>query len=139
MLIEAEAGGGKTRLAQEFGRSLPGTLFLTGQCYESTRTVPYRPWVDILHTRLAQVGNQALAQLSPYWLDQLTRLLPELAARRGTPQFTTALATSGDQEYLWTAVAEALLRLPAPDGRATGGKAASSEIPPLLLFIDNLQ
>ncbi|HEU5097920.1 MAG TPA: AAA family ATPase, partial [Roseiflexaceae bacterium] len=139
VLIEAEAGGGKSRLVQEFGRGLPGALFLTGQCYESTRSVPYRPWVDILQARLAQVDNQALAELSPYWLDQLTRLLPELAARRGAAQFTAAPPTSGEQEHLWTAVAEVLLRLPAPDGRATGGEAAGSETPPLLLFIDDLQ
>ena len=82
VLIEAEAGGGKTRLAQEFGRSLPGALFLTGQCYELTRTAPYRPWIDILQVRLAQVDDANLAHLSPYWLDQLTRLLPELAALR---------------------------------------------------------
>jgi DNA-binding SARP family transcriptional activator len=139
VLIEAEAGGGKTRLAQEFGRGLPGVLFLTGQCYESTRTVPYRPWVDILQERLAQVDNRALAELSPYWLDQLTRLLPELAARRGAPQFTVAPPTLGEQEHLWTAVAEVLLRLPAPDGRAARGEVAGSEAPPLLLFIDDLQ
>jgi predicted ATPase len=134
VLIEAEAGGGKTRLAQEFGRGLPSALFLTGQCYESTRTMPYRPWVDILQARLAQVDNRALAHLSPYWLDQLTRLLPDLAARRGAPRFTTAPPTSGEQEHLWTAVAEMLLRLPGPDRQSAG-----SDTPPLLLFIDDLQ
>ena len=61
-LIEAEAGGGKTRLAQEFGRGLSGALCLTGQCYESTRTAPYRPWIDLLQARLAQVDRRALAQ-----------------------------------------------------------------------------
>jgi predicted ATPase len=111
VLIEAEAGGGKTRLAQEFGRGLSGVVFLTGQCYESTRTLPYRPWVDILQARLAQVNRHALVQLSPYWLDQLTRLLPELAAQRGARQLTAAMLTSGEQEHLWTAVVEALLVL----------------------------
>ena len=99
VLIEAEAGGGKTRLAQEFGRSLLGALFLSGQCYESTRTAPYRPWVDILQARLAQVDNRAMAHLSPYWLDQLTRLLPELATQRGAPLLTAALPTSSEQEH----------------------------------------
>ena len=132
VLIEAEAGGGKTRLAQEFGRGLSDALFLTGQCYESTRTTPYRPWIDILQARLAQVDRRALAQLSPYWLDQLTRLLPELATRRGAARPSAALSTSGEQVHLWTAVAEALLRLPA-SGPADG------QAPHLLLFVDDLQ
>src|SRR5262245_37699846 len=34
VLIEGEAGGGKTRLAHEFGAGLAGASFLTGQCYE---------------------------------------------------------------------------------------------------------
>jgi DNA-binding SARP family transcriptional activator len=139
VLIEAEAGGGKTRLAQVFGRDLPGALFLTGQCYESTRTVPYRPWVDILQARLALVDDRALAELSPYWLEQLKRLLPELAARHGAQQFAAVPPTLGEQEHLWTAVAEVLLRLPAPDGKAVRGQAPGSGTPPLLLFIDDLQ
>src|SRR5262249_37140797 len=65
ILIDAEAGGGKTRLIQEFGLSLSDTLFLTGQCYESTRTAPYRPWVDILRARVDQMDRQALARVSP--------------------------------------------------------------------------
>jgi DNA-binding SARP family transcriptional activator len=133
VLIEAEAGGGKTRLVQEFSRGLPSVLLLTGQCYESTRTVPYRPWVDILQARLAQVNRWALAQLSPYWLDQLTRLLPGLATQRGAPRLAAAQPTPGEQEHLWTAVAEALLQLPAPGG------AASDPAPRMLLFIDDLQ
>jgi DNA-binding SARP family transcriptional activator len=144
VLIEAEAGGGKTRLAQELGCGLPDAVFLVGQCYESTRTVPYRPWVDVLRARLAQAGDQALAHLSPYWLDQLARLLPELTARRGAPRFTAAAPASSEQEHLWTAAAEALLRLPGPGGRAAGGGTKnggpmSSEPPPLVLFIDDLQ
>ncbi len=45
--IEAEAGGGKTRLVREFIRSLgespPSFPTLSGQCYESTRALPYHP------------------------------------------------------------------------------------------------
>jgi len=144
VLVEAEAGGGKTRLVQAFGHGLSGALFLTGQCYESTRTMPYRPWVDILQARLAQASDAALACLSPYWLDQLTRLLPELAARRGALGHRAAAATSGEQEHLWTAVAEALLRLPNPvvgtmDGEIMRAELAGGETRPLLLFIDDLQ
>jgi DNA-binding SARP family transcriptional activator len=129
VLIEAEAGAGKTRLAHVFGHGLPGVMFLIGQCYESTRTVPYRPWVDILQARLARVDDGALAALSPYWLDQLARLLPELAARQGARRFAAGAPAPGEQEHLWTAVAEALLRLPASGGHLT----------PMVLFLDDLQ
>jgi DNA-binding SARP family transcriptional activator len=133
VLLEAEAGGGKTRLAQEFADALPGALVFTGQCYESTRSAPYRPWIDILQARLAQVDNHTLAGLPPYWLDQLTRLLPELAARRGAPRRIARAPAAGEQEHLWTAIAETLLRLPG------AGRESAGDTPPLLLFIDDLQ
>ncbi|WP_410960276.1 hypothetical protein, partial [Salmonella sp. SAL4431] len=87
-----------------------------------------------LQGRLAQLSREALVQLSPYWLDQLARLMPELATQRGVPRLTASLPASGEQEHLWTAVAEALLRPPAPGGEAAGGQARH-----LLLFIDDLQ
>jgi tetratricopeptide (TPR) repeat protein len=60
--------------------------------------------------------------------------MPELATQRGVPRLTASLPASGEQEHLWTAVAEVLLRPPAPGDEAAGGQARH-----LLLFIDDLQ
>lgn len=125
VLLEAEAGGGKTRLAHEFSRSLSEAVFLAGQCYESTRALPYRPWIDILEARLAGLDDATLTKLPALWLEQLMRLLPALAHRLGRDLPTAPPTAGGELERLFTAVTEFLFRLP--------------DTPPLLIFVDNLQ
>lgn len=126
VLLEAEAGGGKTRLAHEFGQSLSGASFLFGQCYESTRDLPYHPWIELLETHLASSGHETIDQLSPLWLDYLMRLLPTLAQRLDRRVPTPPPTSGGEVEYLFPAVAEFLFR----SGRCTR---------PLLIFVDDLQ
>jgi DNA-binding SARP family transcriptional activator len=128
-LIDAVAGGGKTRLVQEFGLRVPEALLLVGRCFESTRTMPYHPWIDLLQARLALVDDSDLERISSYWLDQLTRLVPDLSARRGRPRTPLASPAPSEQEHVFAAVVEVLLRLPGVGGPS----------PPLLLLIDDLQ
>lgn len=71
MLIEAEAGGGKTRLVQEFARRTLGARLLVGRCYESTRALPYHPWIELLDAHLETADDTALNDLSPLALDYL--------------------------------------------------------------------
>ncbi len=129
VLIEGATGSGKTRLVQEFTRCVPAALFLVGRCYESTRTMPYRPWIDLLQARLALGDDGDLEWVAPYYLAQLARLLPEVAARRGFPALAVASSFPSEQEHLFAAVAEILLHPPATDGKDS----------PLLLFVDDLQ
>jgi DNA-binding SARP family transcriptional activator/tetratricopeptide (TPR) repeat protein len=129
-LIEAEAGGGKTRLAHEARRHLmeesdSPVLLLVGQCYESTRALPYHPWIELLETRLAGLQEAALHRLSPFWLDQLTRLLPALAGRLERGPISAPSTDAGELERLFAAVSEFLFRLPGT--------------PPMIIFVDNLQ
>ena len=127
LLIEAEAGGGKTRLVSEFVQPLAASdaaIMLSGQCYESTRALPYRPWIDVLESRLAQLSDQALRTLSPFWLEQLARLVPTLNARLSRRAATAAPTAGVEVEHLFGAV-NAMLSSPSPR--------------PLLIFIDNLQ
>ena len=97
---------------------------LSGQCYESTRALPYRPWIDVLESRLAQLSDQALRTLSPFWLEQLARLVPTLNARLSRRAATAAPTAGVEVEHLFGAV-NAMLSSPSPR--------------PLLIFIDNLQ
>lgn len=128
ILIEAEAGGGKTRLVQEFRRLAPEPAFLLGQCYESAQTLPYSPWIELLETRLSHLNDTLLAQLSTFGHIYLSRLLPALAKRRRRSLPPEAPTSGGETERLFAAIIEFLFRLPT---------AAAST--PQVLFIDNLQ
>lgn len=124
VLLEAEAGGGKTRLAHEFGQSLPDARFLVGQCFESASALPYHPWVELLEAYLDSLDDETLGQLSPFCLDYLMCLLPSLAQRLGRAVPATPPTSGSETEHLFTAVAEFLLR---------------PVFPPLLIFVDDLQ
>jgi DNA-binding SARP family transcriptional activator len=127
--LEAEAGGGKTRLAHEFIRSLgesaPSFQCWTGQCYESTRAMPYHPWIELLEKRLAVLDECAIEGIPPYWMEQLTRLLPSLAGRRGREPLPAPPTVGGEVEHLFAAVSDFLFRL--------------SGAAPALIFLDDLQ
>lgn len=126
VLVEAEAGGGKTRLVQEFARNLPQGSFLIGRCYESTTTLPYHPWIEVLETRLTDLDDSGLKGLSPFTQNYLTRLLPALAQRLRRNVSSPPPTSSDELERLFAAVGEFLFQLP--------GKNKV-----LLIFIDDLQ
>lgn len=127
VLVEAEAGGGKTRLVQTFARRTSGVHFLVGRCYESTNALPYHPWIELLDAHLETVDDGALNQLSQMALEYLLRLLPDLAHRLGREAPPAAPTEGGELERLFAAVAESLFVLPGRDA------------PPALLFLDDLQ
>lgn len=85
VVLSGEAGVGKTRLVTVLAREAwrAGATVLAGHAYESTRTLPFGPWVDAL--RPATQGDGARRGLGPAWQAELGRLFPDLAEpRRGT-------------------------------------------------------
>ncbi|MBI1299545.1 AAA family ATPase [bacterium] len=120
VMVQGDAGSGKTSLAQAFVSNRPGTALLSGRCYESTRAMPYRPWIDLLTQQLAHISDEALAQIPQHWIEQLGRLLPNLAPRRGV-----APAQSDPQELLFAAIADYL--------------GAQAQATAQVIFIDDLQ
>ena len=79
VLVEAAAGGGKTRLLSEFAGEArdAGAVVLAGRCLQDG-VVPFAPFTEALR-RIA--GDQL-----PAWVvDELTRLLPELGPAGGAP------------------------------------------------------
>lgn len=124
VLVEAEAGGGKTRLVQEFGKQVAAEQFLMGRCYESAVALPYYPWMELLEAHLAGLEDSQLRQLSSFTIDYLGRLLPGLARRLARKLAPLLPMTGGEMVRLFTAVFEFLL-LPASR--------------PRVLFIDDLQ
>lgn len=134
LLIGAPAGGGKTRLMQELIRHLPETAVYTGHCYESTRALPYQPWLEILETHARQLDDAALAQLPSATQIYISRLLPDVARRLAVDQASSA-SVIDEPERLFTAVVDFLAQTSVLK-EAEGG---TSQPAPRLLFIDDLQ
>src|SRR5256714_7617826 len=82
VLIQGEAGIGKTRLATEFvgWAQAQGADVLVGRALQTGGQLPYQPLIDVLRRQLEQ--EHAPEDLgSPVWLAELSRLLPELRDR----------------------------------------------------------
>ncbi|MGD8518240.1 MAG: tetratricopeptide repeat protein [Anaerolineae bacterium] len=77
VLIEGEAGVGKTRLVTEWLDTLCDVHILNSRCFEAERSIPYHPWIDMLRTSMRHTDWRQL-KLSTLWLSELTQLIPEL-------------------------------------------------------------
>lgn len=82
LLLEGEAGVGKTRLAHEFLALVGarGGAILTGRCYEGERGLAYGPISAALRQALVE-RPEAVEQVPEPWAGEMARLLPELAGR----------------------------------------------------------
>lgn len=123
VLVEAVAGGGKSRLLAELARST-GAPLLRGTCSELARALPYAPWIDVIEQRLAMDDPAVLDKLAPVWTAYLLRLVPGLAARLGQAAPAVPPTTGSELERLFTAVGEFLFHLP--------------QTPPLIVCIEDL-
>lgn len=122
VLLQGEAGIGKTRLAEELRQwvARQRVMTLTSSCYAAQRRLPYAPITAWLRSDAIQ---KSLNRLDDRWLIELARLLPELLTKRPFLPQPDPLTEGWQQQHFFTALAQALLQ-------------AS---PPLLLFIDDLQ
>src|SRR5437588_4355236 len=82
VLLQGEAGIGKTRLATEFlgWAQAQGADVLVGRALHTGRQLPYQPLIDVLRHRLEQ-EHAPDDLVSEVWLAELARLLPELRDR----------------------------------------------------------
>jgi DNA-binding SARP family transcriptional activator/Flp pilus assembly protein TadD len=79
LVLSGEPGIGKTALAEAFLATLPGCLCLRARCYEGENRLAYAPFVQALREALHRPAAVArLADVSPSWLSEAARLLPEL-------------------------------------------------------------
>ena len=89
VILEGEAGIGKTRLAEEFlaHARARGANTLTAQCYEGETHLAFGPVVTGLRDAIArQDTGRWLEDIPAPWLSEASRLLPELfALRPGLP------------------------------------------------------
>ncbi|HWQ45809.1 MAG TPA: AAA family ATPase, partial [Longilinea sp.] len=76
VIIEGEAGSGKTRLIHQFFQRLeppPRLLMAINRPFEDN--LPFQPWVDLLRHNIT---TEEWRLLAPEWVQMLARLLPEL-------------------------------------------------------------
>ena len=77
VMVDGEAGAGKTRLADEFLRWLvaDGGTALRGRGYGGRAGVPFGPMVEILREAMNEPG---IGGTEPEWLSEVARLVQEL-------------------------------------------------------------
>ena len=126
VVIEGEAGIGKTRLADELAghaRSL-GASVVRGRCYEEEAGVAYGPFIEGLRGVLA--AGPSLDEVPRHWLAEARRLLPELVeAYPGLPEPGPLDGPAAGRQF-FEGVSQVLLA-------ATAGPV------PGLLVVDDLQ
>src|SRR6266480_1306026 len=125
VLLEGEAGIGKTRLAAAFldWVKAQGVEVLEGRAFQTSQRLSYQPLIEALRTRLEQEDDLRQLLGDP-WLAELSRLLPDLRERYpDLPPLTINGA------FALSRLFEALARL---------SQTLASQAP-LLIFADDMQ
>lgn len=123
VLLEGEAGIGKTRLAEELGRWVAsrGGTWLRGQGYQAEGGGSFGAMAMALRGVLDAPG---LAGAAPEWLSEASRLVPEIRSRFPGVPAPPPGGTTADRQQLFEGVAQVLLAV-AAEG-------------PMLLLVDDL-
>jgi DNA-binding SARP family transcriptional activator len=125
LLIEGEAGGGKSRLVRAWAETLPSGVFVGSNCYELTQVLPYRPWIDLLERCLALRPTLNLTKLPAIWRHTIIQLAPGLSGRLGNEPRVPMADSLQELEQLFRAILSILV--------------AAAEDQPLVVTIDDLQ
>lgn len=123
VLVEGEAGTGKSRLTGDFARwvSSSGGTVLHARASEAGIRIPLTLIVELLQPVVDAPG---IAGADPQWISEVARLIPALA-RRFPGVSTGHLATPIDRWRLFEGVSQILI--------------AAAEESPLGIFVDDLQ
>jgi predicted ATPase/DNA-binding SARP family transcriptional activator len=112
VILEGEAGIGKTRLAEEFMVHIHarGATVLAARCYEGETNLAYGPVVSGLHTAIAQKPDARwLESIAESWLSEAARLLPELVTMRPGLAPAPPLDSPGAQSRFFEGLRQVLL------------------------------
>ncbi len=127
IVIQGEAGIGKTRLAQELLRHVRERdgVILSAQCYEGETNLAFAPILNAIRPALAQPQSASrLEAVAPHALSEAARLLPEITRMYELPP-AQSVDSPGAQSRFFDGLSQTLDAL-------LGGPA------PGVLFIDNV-
>jgi len=98
VFVAGEAGGGKTRLLEEFGRRAAATRLpvYSGWCWEGEGARAYWPWVQILRALIATRSSEKLREQMGSGALDIARVIPRL--REKLPELPDSPAVQSDQE-----------------------------------------
>ncbi len=112
VVLEGEAGVGKTRLAEEFISHVRGigAQTVSGKCFQGEDRLPYGLFVDTLPSAVSNADSSkaGLRSLSGPELNEVTRLLPEIFAGHADAPYPAPLHSPGAQSRFFEAVARAM-------------------------------
>ncbi len=125
VLITGEIGIGKSRLWQEWSAALPpGSTVLETRCLDTTQSLPLAPLIGLFRRRAClEKLLVSPSPVSPIWLTELARLLPEIRQHWPALPAPPVLPPEEERPRLFEAFTQTL--------RALEGQ-------PLILFIDDL-
>ncbi|MGQ9492612.1 MAG: ABC transporter substrate-binding protein [Anaerolineae bacterium] len=113
VLVEGEAGVGKTRLVQELANRLhlQGVRVLWGRCYEFEHHLPYQPIAEALRTCLSTMKQTELERFPAWALAEVSRLVPELVERQPELPLPEIIGLDEERAHLFDGVARFLVEL----------------------------
>ena len=122
VLIAGEAGMGKSRLIAEATLRLrssqaqttsPATLVLEGRCFESDRSLPYAPLLDLLRSFLVSHSSDDIVPLLSLTAPALVKLVPELGTLVPELAPSSILEPEQEKRQLFQALTHFFTRLSA--------------------------
>ena len=127
VVVEGEAGIGKTRLAEEFVANVraAGATAVIARCYAGEKNLAYGPFVEGLSAALGLQETDCLKNLPAVSVQEAARLLPDLANLSPDTPPAPPLDTPGARSRFFREVVRVLLEI--LDGP-----------PPGVLFFDDL-
>ncbi len=125
VLLTGEIGIGKSRLWQEWSASVaPGTTALATRCLISTQALPFAPLVELFNSpAICERLFTAPSPVSPIWLAEVARLLPELRESMPNLPAPATLPPEEERRRVFEAFTQCLIAL-------------SDQ--PLVLFVDDV-
>ncbi|HEX9076629.1 MAG TPA: AAA family ATPase, partial [Anaerolineae bacterium] len=129
VLLEGEAGIGKTRLAETFLASVQtrGGLSVLARCFEGGANLAYGPFIEAMRSALTDSERaNRLRKVPPHFLGEAARLLPELRSFHPRLPDLPALDSPGAASRFYEGISRVLM-------------ATLAGPVPGVLFIDDLQ
>lgn len=114
VVLEGEAGIGKTRLTQDFTDYVAsqGATIVATQCFEGEAKLAYGPFIEGIRGAIRTgIRENQLLKLSPYSLAEASRLIPEIRTLVPNLPILPALDNPGARSRYYEAISQLLLAI----------------------------